>query len=212
MRTFYVNVWKPSFARVLAIIALIVSIPIAVVIALLLYLGNSGNVIFVQNRVGKHGRIFSLYKFKTLRDTVDGSGTPLPDLERQFPLGRLLRHYHLDELPQLLNIILGNMNFIGPRPLLPEYLAYYTVKQSTRHDVKPGIMGLSQIKGGNLLAWGHRLMYDAFYADHCNIGLDFFILWHSMKYIINKKRVINSYLLYSESFIDYCKRQANQEP
>jgi lipopolysaccharide/colanic/teichoic acid biosynthesis glycosyltransferase len=155
-----------------ASIALVVfAIPMAVV-AVLVRLTLGTPVIFRQPRPGLHGRLFEMYKFRTMRDAKDAAGNALPDRDRITPLGRFLRRTSLDELPELINVIRGEMSLVGPRPLLVEYLPRYSPEQARRHDVLPGITGLAQINGRNTRSWDERLALDVWYVDHASLSLD----------------------------------------
>jgi len=133
-------------------------------------------VLFKQPRPGQHGKVFSIAKFRTMRDAVDASGVPLPDEQRLTPFGRLLRETSLDELPELLNVLKGEMSLVGPRPLLTEYLSRYNAEQRRRHDVKPGITGWAQIHGRNSVSWAERFSLDCWYVDNWSNELDMKIL------------------------------------
>lgn len=187
----------------MALVLLLLLLPVFVAITLALAIANHGNIFFFQKRVGYNEKIFWLLKFKTLRDTRDITGKMLPDTQRQFPLGTFLRYYHLDEMPQLLNVLKGELSFIGPRPLLVEYLPYYTAEQRTRHLRKPGLTGLAQSLGGNMLNWHQRFRLDCFYAAKCSFALDMRIVALTIHYFLNKQRRKNVRSLFSESFIDY---------
>lgn len=153
----------------------VLALPIAIVAALVrLTLGTP--VIFHQTRPGLRGRLFAMYKFRTMRDMYDTAGNPLPDQVRITRLGRFLRRTSLDELPELINVLRGEMSLVGPRPLLVEYLDRYSAEQARRHDVAPGITGLAQINGRNTLNWNDRLALDVWYVDHASLWLDARIL------------------------------------
>ncbi len=179
-----------------------------VIICLVLLIYNKGNVFFLQIRTGKHTRLFTIVKFRTLRgENYSLESAPDYDLKRLTPLGSFLRRTHLDELPQLWNILIGDMAVIGPRPLLPEYIPVYTTYQLERHLVRPGVLGLSQLKGGNMLSWDHRLRYDSFYAQHLSFTMDFYILWLGIKSIIGFPETKKERPLFSESFVTYAERK-----
>jgi len=144
-------------------------------------------VIFRQQRGGLGGRVFTLYKFRTMRDLKDQKGKPAPDSERLTPLGRLLRHTSVDELPQLWNVFKGDMSLVGPRPLLADYLTRYTSFQRRRHEVKPGITGLAQIHGRNAVDWPRKFELDVQYVDTWTLGLDFRILAITVWNLIRRK-------------------------
>lgn len=168
----YRNYYKPIAARLLALLGLIVLSPILIGVAILLFFNNRGNVFFLQERPGKNGTLFKIIKFKTMNEARDIRGNLLPDDQRTTYLGRLIRNASIDELPQLINVLKGDMNLIGPRPLLPEYLELYTPRQQKRHLVKPGITGWAQINGRNAVEWDKKLEFDVWYVENINIILD----------------------------------------
>ena len=172
----YKRLIKPILDIFLAAVALLVSSPIFVLLMVLLAIFQQGNVFFVQKRPGKNKKIFSLIKFKTMTDHKDDQGHLLPDEERLTWIGTLVRKTSLDEIPQLINILKGDMSFIGPRPLLMEYLELYDEKQMRRHEVVPGISGWAQVNGRNTLGWPERFEYDVWYVDHQSFWLDLKIL------------------------------------
>ena len=147
------NTIKHFLDRVFALTLLIGLTPLFFFITLSLYIQNNGSPFFTQVRPGKNAKLFTIFKFKTMRDTRDAEGKLLPDFERMTPLGKIIRKLSLDELPQLWNVVRGEMSFVGPRPLLPEYLSLYSTEQNKRHLVKPGITGWAQINGRNTLSW-----------------------------------------------------------
>ena len=156
--------------------ALIALLPLMALVALLVRQFLGSPVLFVQERPGRGGRIFKLYKFRTMRDAYGADGKPLPDRERMSDFGNLLRKLSLDELPQLLNVLKGDMSLVGPRPLLTAYLDRYTLEQARRHDVRPGITGLVQVSGRNNLAWDEKFKIDVHYVDHRNMVMDLKIM------------------------------------
>jgi lipopolysaccharide/colanic/teichoic acid biosynthesis glycosyltransferase len=135
-----------------------------------------GNPFFMQRRPGKGGKLFTILKFKTMKAQVDASGEPLPDELRLTPLGKFVRGWSLDEIPQLINVIKGDMSLVGPRPLLEEYLPHYTQLQQRRHEVRPGITGWAQVNGRNALSWDQKFVMDVWYVAHCSFALDLRIL------------------------------------
>ncbi|GAB6187876.1 sugar transferase [Thermopirellula anaerolimosa] len=154
--------------------------PLLLIIAVLVRRDLGRPVLFRQVRPGRGGRPFTMYKFRTMRDVCDAEGRPLPDAERLTPLGRLLRRFSLDELPELWNVLRGDMSLVGPRPLLMEYLPRYTPEQARRHDVRPGITGLAQVLGRNALPFSQRLALDVQYVDRFSLWLDAKILWWTL--------------------------------
>jgi len=159
-----------------AAVALIILSPVMAATALAVWITMGRPIIFRQVRPGYRGRLFVLYKFRTMRNAWSADGQPLPDAERLTPLGRWLRRFSLDELPQLWNVLKGDMSFVGPRPLLVEYLPRYTPEQARRHEMRPGITGLAQVKGRAALKFSQRLAYDVYYVDHFNLLLDLKII------------------------------------
>jgi sugar transferase EpsL len=146
-------------------------------------------ILFRQQRPGKHGKPFTFYKFRTMSDGRMPDGSLLPDQERLTPLGKLLRRWSLDELPQLWNVLLGDMSMVGPRPLLIEYLELYTPEQALRHEVKPGITGWAQIHGRNAITWEQKFALDHWYVTHQNLGLDMQILWVTVKKVFQQEGI-----------------------
>ncbi|HEY8265413.1 MAG TPA: sugar transferase [Steroidobacteraceae bacterium] len=171
---------KRCFDFFAAAFGLVLLAPVIVVVALLVYAAMGRPILFRQSRPGKAGRPFTLNKFRTMLPE-DGR----VDAERLTPLGRTLRRYSLDELPQLWNVLRGDMSFVGPRPLLPEYLPLYSPEQARRHEVRPGITGWAQVNGRNAQSWEERLRLDVWYVDHRSFGLDLRILWLTVRKVIS---------------------------
>ncbi|MEX0290746.1 MAG: sugar transferase [Flavobacteriaceae bacterium] len=163
--------------------------PIFFLVVLLLLIANKGKVFFLQQRPGKNERIFSIIKFKTMTDARDKNGELLPDKDRLTGVGKFVRKTSLDEIPQLINILKGDMSLIGPRPLLLRYLPYYSEQERKRHEVLPGITGLAQISGRNHLNWDERLAKDLEYIDQMSFGLDVKIFFHTIKNVLSSKDV-----------------------
>jgi sugar transferase EpsL len=159
-----------------AAFALLVFSPVMAIVAVLVRRKLGSPVIFKQVRPGLHGKPFRLYKFRTMTDAVGVDGVPLPDFMRLTPFGKLLRKYSLDELPQLLNVLKGDLSLVGPRPLLMEYLELYTEEQARRHLVRPGITGWAQVNGRNGIGWDDKLKLDVWYVEHRSLLLDLRIL------------------------------------
>ena len=180
---------KHSLDRILAILFLIGTSPLLAIIVFLLWIQNNGSPFFSQTRPGKHGKLFTIYKLKTMRDTRDDSGNLLPDNLRMTPLGKIIRKLSLDELPQLWNILKGDMSFVGPRPLLPEYLPLYSKEQEKRHEVKPGITGWAQVNGRNAISWIQKFEYDLWYIQHQSFILDIKILGMTLTKVFMTKDV-----------------------
>lgn len=167
---------KRLFDLILCLILFILFIPVMIILALTIRVKMGSPVIFRQQRPGLQGVPFFLYKFRTMSNVFDGQGNLLKDEQRLTNLGRLLRKYSLDELPQLLNVIKGELSFVGPRPLLMAYLERYSVEQTRRHEVKPGITGWAQINGRNAVSWEEKFELDIWYVDNQNFWLDMKIL------------------------------------
>ena len=163
--------------RLLALLLIIILLPLLIFLSILVRINLGAPVFFKQNRPGKHGDIFTMVKYRTMLDGVDSSGVLLPDEKRLTKFGKFLRASSLDELPELYNIVKGDMAFVGPRPLLVEYLPLYSDMQSRRHEVLPGITGYAQVNGRNAISWEKRLDMDVWYVDHRSIWLDIKILF-----------------------------------
>jgi len=163
--------------------------PVFLLVALLLLIANNGKVFFLQKRPGKNERIFSIIKFKTMNDAKDADGNILPDKDRITSIGKFVRKTSLDEIPQLINILKGDMSLIGPRPLLIRYLPYYSEEERKRHDVLPGITGLAQISGRNHLNWDERLAKDLEYIDQMSFVQDARIFFQTIKNVLSSKDV-----------------------
>ena len=168
---------------------LVAGAPVFVATAALVYLDLGRPLLFRQNRVGLGGRAFELLKFRTMHDAVDRAGRVLPDHERLTRIGRLLRASSLDELPQLINVLRGDMSIVGPRPLLVEYLPRYSPDQARRHEVKPGITGLAQVAGRNRLSWPEKFALDVYYVDHRSVALDLEILARTVAAVIKREGI-----------------------
>jgi lipopolysaccharide/colanic/teichoic acid biosynthesis glycosyltransferase len=151
------------------------------------YLGTP--LLFRQQRPGLHGRPFTMYKFRTMRDAADAHGQPLPDHQRLTPLGRFLRSSSLDELPELFNVLRGDMSLVGPRPLLMEYLDLYTPEQARRHEVRPGITGWAQVNGRNAISWEEKFRLDVWYVDNRSFALDLKILWMTVRKVFKREGI-----------------------
>ncbi|WP_046288049.1 sugar transferase [Zobellia galactanivorans] len=162
---------------IMALSILTLALPIILLVVLFLGIANRGSIFFVQKRPGKDGKIFTILKFKTMNDKKDASGNLLPDEKRLTSAGKFIRKTSLDELPQLLNVLKGDMSLIGPRPLLVSYLPLYNDYQRRRHEVKPGITGWAQVNGRNAISWNKKFEYDVWYVDHISFPLDLKILF-----------------------------------
>lgn len=184
MRGIYVHIIKRLFDIVFALCVLILASPVILVISVILYFANSGSPFFFQLRPGKNERIFKLVKFKTMNDKKDKQGNLLPDADRLTRIGSFVRKTSLDELPQFINVLKGDMSVIGPRPLLVEYLPLYNSRQKRRHDVMPGITGWAQVNGRNAISWEQKFEYDVWYVDNISFALDVKIVGLTIKKIL----------------------------
>jgi lipopolysaccharide/colanic/teichoic acid biosynthesis glycosyltransferase len=161
---------------ILALVAVVLLLPLFFLLSLLLFLAYSNNPYFVQARPGKNGMLFQLVKFRTMSEQRDKLGALLPDAQRLTTIGRFVRNTSLDELPQLLNVLKGDMSLVGPRPLLPEYLPLYNQTQNRRHEIKPGITGWAQVNGRNAISWQEKFSFDVWYVNNISFMLDLKIL------------------------------------
>lgn len=184
----------------ISIIAFIILSPLFLIITFLLFIANKGKPFFLQARPGLNGRIFKVVKFKTMNDKKDGDGNLLSDAERMTSIGRFVRKTSLDEIPQLLNVIIGDMSLIGPRPLLVDYLPLYNEQQSRRHEVRPGITGWAQVNGRNAISWGRKFEYDIWYIDHLSFALDVKILWMTLLKVVRSEGISSSTTVTMERF------------
>jgi lipopolysaccharide/colanic/teichoic acid biosynthesis glycosyltransferase len=190
MKLFYVKFIKRIFDLVIAILILLLTSPILLIsIFLLLLLNKSTNVFFKQTRPGKNEKLFIVFKLKTMNDNHE-NGKLLPDELRTTIIGRILRKFSIDELPQLWNVVIGDMSLIGPRPLLVEYLKYYSPEQKRRHNVLPGITGWAQIHGRNSLSFEERFKLDVWYVDNISLQLDFNIFCKTIIKILKSEDVL----------------------
>lgn len=174
---------------VLIVVSLPVTLPVMLVTALLVRVLLGTPMFFMQVRPGLHGRPFTMYKFRSMLDTRDAAGNLLPDAVRLSRFGRMLRASSLDELPELLNVVKGEMSLVGPRPLLMQYLPRYTPEQARRHEVPPGITGWAQVNGRNSVPWPERFKLDVWYVDHRSLWLDVKILGLSIKHVLSRRGI-----------------------
>ncbi len=173
----------------IALIAIIAISPVLLVIILALFIANKGSVFFLQERPGLHNKIFKIIKFKSMTDEKDEYGQLLPGEKRITKVGKFIRKTSLDELPQLFNVLKGDMALIGPRPLVPRYLELYNKEQIRRHEVRPGITGWAQVNGRNSISWTKKFELDVWYVDHLTLWLDIKILWKTVVNVIQKKDI-----------------------
>jgi undecaprenyl phosphate N,N'-diacetylbacillosamine 1-phosphate transferase len=191
----YKNMYKHFFKRFfdfwIALIALICISPILIVVTIWLHFANKGaGAFFLQERPGKNGKIFKVIKFKSMTDERDADGNLLPEKERLTNVGAFIRRTSLDELPQLFNVLKGDMALIGPRPLLPKYLPLYNKEQMRRHEMRPGITGWAQVNGRNSVTWTEKFKLDVWYVDNCTIWLDIKIIFMTVRNVLSSKDII----------------------
>ncbi len=172
-----------------AALGLVILSPVLLTLALLIRARLGAPILFRQTRPGLHARPFTIYKFRSMRDARDAHGNPLPDAERLPPLGRFLRSTSLDELPELWNVLRGDMSLVGPRPLLLEYLPLYSDEQARRHEVRPGITGWAQVNGRNAIGWEDRFALDVWYVDNKSLWLDLRILARTLKRVVTREGI-----------------------
>lgn len=185
----YRNLFKRLLDFILSLIGFILLSPIFLIVWLLLIIVNDGKPFFFQPRPGKNERIFKIIKFKTMNDKKDAKGNLLPDEKRLTSIGKFVRKTSLDEIPQLLNVIKGDMSLIGPRPLLVQYLPLYSPVQKRRHEVRPGITGWAQVNGRNAISWEKKFEYDVWYVDHLSFGLDVKIIFKTVKKVFVREGI-----------------------
>lgn len=187
--------YRDFFKRTIDIVAsggalLVLAVPLAAVTVWLHFANKGAGAFFFQERPGKNGKIFKVVKFKSMTDERDADGKLLPDAQRLTPVGRFVRSTSIDELPQLWNVFKGDMSLVGPRPLLPRYLPWYTERERHRHDVRPGITGWAQINGRNLLSWDRKLEMDVWYAENISFVLDCTIIIRTVKNVFKREGVV----------------------
>lgn len=180
----YKKIIKPFFDITSALIGLVLLLPIFIIVTVFLFFANDGKPFFFQLRPGKDGKIFKIIKFKTMNDRKDKDGNLLPDAQRLTKVGRFVRKTSLDEIPQLLNVVIGDMSIIGPRPLLTTYMHLYNDFQNRRHEVKPGITGWAQVNGRNAISWDKKFELDVWYVDNISFLLDVKILFKTIQKVI----------------------------
>lgn len=186
----YKNFFKRLFDFIIVLTALLIIWPLLLVVYIWLTIANKGTgAIFFQERPGKDEKIFKVLKFKSMTDERDANGNLLPDAQRLTKVGAFVRKTSIDELPQLINVLKGDMALIGPRPLLPEYLPYYTEREQLRHTVRPGITGWAQVNGRNYVKWDDRLALDVYYVEHMGIGMDLRVIVKTVKNVLMRKDI-----------------------
>lgn len=186
----YKHFFKRLIDFILVLCVLLLIWPILLIITVWLHFANKGaGAFFTQDRPGKNGKIFKVIKYKTMTDERDAEGNLLPDADRLTKVGRFVRSTSIDELPQLINVMKGDMALIGPRPLLPQYLPLYSPEQARRHEVRPGITGWAQINGRNAISWTKKFEYDVWYVDHCSFLLDLKIVFLTIKKVFIREGI-----------------------
>lgn len=186
----YKNFFKRLIDFIIVLSALLVIWPILLVIYIWLTIANKGaGALFFQDRPGKNGKIFKVMKFKTMTDELDSEGNLLPDAKRLTKVGKFVRSTSIDELPQLINVLKGDMSLIGPRPLLVKYLSLYNKEQARRHEVRPGITGWAQCNGRNSISWTKRFELDVYYVDHCSLLLDIKVILKTVKKVLFREDI-----------------------
>ena len=188
----YKHFFKRVFDFFISLIALICISPLLLIVMVWLHFANKGaGAFFTQDRPGKDAKIFKVIKFKTMTDERDAEGKLLPDEKRLTKVGKFVRSTSIDELPQLINVLKGDMALIGPRPLLPKYLPLYSPEQARRHDVRPGISGWAQCHGRNTISWAEKFKLDVWYVDHCTLWTDIQVIFITIKNVIARKDINN---------------------
>ena len=197
----YEHFFKRFFDFCIALIALICISPILLIITIWLHFANKGaGVFFFQERPGKDAKIFKVIKFKTMTDERDAEGNLLPDAQRLTKVGRFVRSTSIDELPQLINVLKGDMALIGPRPLLVQYLPLYSAEQARRHEVRPGISGWAQCHGRNAISWTEKFKLDVWYVDHVSLWTDLKVIWITIKNVLARKDINSATAATMEAF------------
>jgi lipopolysaccharide/colanic/teichoic acid biosynthesis glycosyltransferase len=197
----YIGLVKPLADFFVAFTVFIVVLPLFLILVILLAAANGGKPFFFQARPGRNERIFKVVKFKTMNDKKDKDGQLLPDSERLTPVGSFIRRTSLDEIPQLINVIKGDMSIVGPRPLLVEYLPRYNSTQKRRHDVRPGITGWAQINGRNAISWKQKFEYDVWYVDHISFLLDLKIIFGTVNKVSKSEGISSATSATMEKFM-----------
>ena len=196
----YRNFFKYLLDFLVALTGLLFLLPVFIFVTILLYLSQTGHPFFLQTRPGKNARLFKIIKFKTMNEAKDDKGNLLPDAMRLTPIGGFVRKTSLDEIPQLINVVKGDMSLIGPRPLLPQYLEYFSDFEKQRHKVRPGITGLAAVKGRNAITWKKKFEYDIWYVNNISFWLDIKILWWTFLKVLKSEGVNSAHMVTAEPF------------
>ena len=196
----YRNFIKPLLDFLISFFALLLFLPFGILIVIFLAIANRGDVFFFQERPGKDQKIFKVIKFKTMNNLRDNDGKLLPDAQRITKIGKFVRSTSLDEIPQLVNVLKGDMSLIGPRPLLVKYLPLYSQTQARRHDVRPGITGWAQVNGRNAISWNQKFEYDVWYIENLSFTLDLKIFMLTLKKVVIREGISSATSATTESF------------
>ena len=197
----YKNILKRALDFLISLVALLLIGWLLIIIAIWLHFANKGaGAFFFQERPGKDAKIFKVIKFKTMTDERDADGNFLPDEDRLTKVGKFVRSTSIDELPQLINVLKGDMSLIGPRPLLPEYLPLYSAEQARRHEVRPGISGWAQCHGRNAISWTEKFKLDVWYVDHCTLWTDLQVILLTIKNVVMRKDITSATSVTMEAF------------
>ncbi|WP_300437993.1 sugar transferase [Christiangramia sp.] len=196
----YIKLIKPFLDFIVSLLGLILISPLLIVITILLAMANKGKPFFFQKRPGKFGKNFRIVKFKTMTDAKDENGELLPDAERLTTIGKFVRKTSIDEIPQLFNVLAGDMSIVGPRPLLPEYLNLYSKRQSKRHRVRPGITGWAQVNGRNTISWTQKFEFDVWYVENVSFVLDLKIIFRTIKKVLISEGINTQNMATTEPF------------
>jgi undecaprenyl phosphate N,N'-diacetylbacillosamine 1-phosphate transferase len=196
----YKNYIKIILDFIFSLIGLVLILPLFILVIVGLFFANQGKPFFFQLRPGKNSQLFKIIKFKTMNDKRDSTGNLLPDAYRLTKIGQLVRKTSLDELPQLINVLKGDMSLIGPRPLLPEYLTLYNETQKRRHEVKPGITGWAQVNGRNAISWEQKFEYDVWYVNHVSFLLDCKIVYLTINKVFKREGITSENSVSAEAF------------
>ena len=197
---------KPFLDKIFALFLIILFLPIMLIVSILVYIWDGKPIFFTQERPGYKGKIFKIYKFRTMTNEKDENGKLLPDEKRLKGIGKFIRSTSLDELPQLFNVLKGDMSFVGPRPLLVKYLPLYNDRQKKRHNVLPGITGWAQVNGRNAISWEQKFEYDVWYVEYISFLLDIKILWLTFLKVIKRDGVNSDTHATMEEFKgNFCK-------
>jgi len=192
---------KRLFDFTVALVGLLLLSPLFILVTIGFFFANYGKPFFIQRRPGKNGKIFTIIKFKTMNDKRDAAGNLLSDAERLTAIGSFVRKTSLDEIPQLFNVLKGDMSIVGPRPLLPEYLPLYNEVQKRRHEVKPGITGWAQVNGRNAISWPQKFEFDVWYVDNVSFVIDFKIVFLTIKKVFKREGITADNSVSAEAFL-----------